>query len=142
MGSIENTHCDRCVASDVEVVESEAGQTERQCRGEGGGKPVRVAPVHVLIPGPVHQGVAGRPCQRETRDSKSSLIQECIPVGCVPSATVAVCGGGVCPGGVCPGVSAWEWGVYPGGVCSEGVSAWGLPVNIEFKRRALGSIHT
>ena len=63
----ENTYCDRCVASDVEVVESEAGETERQRRGKGRGKSVRVAPVHVLIPRPVHQGVTGRAYRRETQ---------------------------------------------------------------------------
>ena len=40
---------------------------ERHGAGAGGGKPVRVAPVYILIPRPVHQGVARRAYQRETQ---------------------------------------------------------------------------
>ena len=59
---------------------------------------------------------------------KTSVQQECIPVGYVPSAAVAVSRGG---GGVCPGVVSVQGrecllrGVSIQGVTAQGVSAQG-----------------
>ena len=66
-----------CVSADVEVVEAEAGETEGECGGEGGGQPVRVTPVHVLIPRPVHHRVPPSTCvcEKETSAVQHSRIK-------------------------------------------------------------------